>query len=199
MPKRDEPSRFTNNETRGASIASGYQQASSRITPEYLKRNLAVWKQYGLPQDLTKLANMSDSQREHEAAKAVLAKFKGTKTPTPPSGGGGGTNNPPSGGGGGVTRPPTGGGGSKPQPRPQPKPKPKGGGTWVRKPGGGWKHVSNAGGGKAPVKKPTGGTGGTSKPKPGGAGSGSAPKPKPKPDTPIITRPPVGGTGPIKS
>jgi len=186
-------SRFTNTDARGSGVVSGYQQVSSNIDAAFLRRNLASYEKYGLPQDLDRLAAMTDSQRESAAAKAVIAKWKATQggTTPPPSGG---TKPPPS-GGGTPKPPPSGGGGGKPKtPKPGPqkpkpqkpqKPKPK-----PQKPKDPTKPPPPNPGGKPKPKPPTG-------PPPPNPGGKPKPPKKPKPD-PIIKKPPPGG-GPVIS
>ena len=164
--RRDDAPRFTDNESRGASVLSGYRQTSSRITPAYLSRNLKVYEKYGLPQDLNRIARMTDTQRENAAADAVIKKFLDGRTPDKPPAGdggggskpkppGGGGNNPPSGG----NRPP--GGGGRPT---RPKPKPPSGGNRPKPPGNGKpkppKPPPPGSPPKKPPKKPTTGSGG---------------------------------------
>lgn len=205
--REQEPGRFTGTDTRGSGVLSGYQQTSSRFDAAFIKRNIEAYKEYGFPQDLSRLAQMTDTQRESAAAKAVIAKYLASKKPDEP------TKpdkpkpdpkpKPPPGGGGSRPKPKPPGGGGRPKPRPQPpreRPRPK---PPVRKPPSKGTGGSRGDGGTTPRRPGTGGSrgdGGTTykpptnvqrpqnrqKPPPGTGGGGNSgvarPKPTPKPN-----------------
>jgi len=80
-------------------VAAGYEQAVQKLDKAAIKRGIAPYKKYGFDQDIPDLQKMDDQSRYDMAAKAVIAKFKGTRTTGPKPG-------------------------PAPKPRPAPRPKP---------------------------------------------------------------------------
>lgn len=73
----------------GSSVLSGYQQATSKMDKDLIRRNIKPYKASGFEQSLTELRGMTDQQRYEMATKAVLAKNKvGAKKTTTNTGGG---------------------------------------------------------------------------------------------------------------
>lgn len=64
----------------GSSVLAGYQQATAKLDRDLIKRNIKPYAKYGFDQSLTDLRGMTDQQRYEMAAKAVISKFRGTKS-----------------------------------------------------------------------------------------------------------------------
>lgn len=73
----DRQNRFAPDAQRGGDILAGFQRASTDpVNKRFVKRQLKPYKKYGIPQKLTKLKGMSDTQLEKMATKAILKRKK---------------------------------------------------------------------------------------------------------------------------
>lgn len=70
----DRTGRFQDLE-RGQSILAGFQKASrDPVNKKFIKRQLKPYQKYGIPQNLSKLKGLSDTELEVMAVKAIVKK-----------------------------------------------------------------------------------------------------------------------------
>lgn len=88
MPRTRTVSRFTATPGEiGSSILTGYRDAGpEKYDKDFVKRNVAPYKKYGLTQKVSDLEGKSDTKLYDMAARAVLRKFKATDGDKKPGG-----------------------------------------------------------------------------------------------------------------